>query len=44
MHEFEDDFFKILEKVEATTTLIDDEVDVRIVYGIRRPARRGVTT
>jgi hypothetical protein len=29
IHEFKDDFFAVLEKVQATKHLIDDEVDVR---------------
>jgi hypothetical protein len=43
MHEFEDDFFTVLEKVQATTNWIDDDVDIRDVYGISRSERRGVT-
>jgi hypothetical protein len=43
MHEFEDDFFTVLEKVQATTDLIGDDIDVREDYGISRSERRGVT-
>jgi hypothetical protein len=43
MHEFEDNFFTVLEKVQATTDLIGDDVDVRDVFGIARSERRGVT-
>jgi hypothetical protein len=41
--EFEEDFFVILEKVQATTTLIERYLDVRAEYGISRSLRRGVT-
>lgn len=43
LQEFEDDFFTVLEKVQATRTLIDDDVDIQEVYGIGRLGRRGVT-
>jgi hypothetical protein len=43
MHEFEDDFFTVLEKVQATTNSIEDDVDIRDVYGLARSERRGVT-
>jgi hypothetical protein len=43
MHEFEDDFFTVLEKVQATTDFIEEDVDVREEYGIGRSSRRGVT-
>jgi hypothetical protein len=41
--EFQNDFFNYLELVQATTTCIGDEVDVRDVYGLGRSTRRGVT-
>jgi hypothetical protein len=41
--EFEEDLFKILEKVQATTTFIAKGMDVRSEYGIGRSNRRGVT-
>lgn len=41
--EFEDDFCLILEKVQASTDLIEPEVDVRDKYGILRSLRRGLT-
>jgi hypothetical protein len=41
--EFEDDFYSLLEKVQATTDLIDSEVVVRDDYGILRSERRGAT-
>jgi hypothetical protein len=43
LHEFEDDWFTLLEKVQATTAHIEDEVDVREEFGIGRSQRRGVT-
>jgi hypothetical protein len=43
LHEFEDDWFKVLEKVQATTAHIDDDLEVREAYGIGRTERRGVT-
>jgi hypothetical protein len=43
LQEFEDDFFTVLEKVQATRTLIDDDVDIKEVYGLGRLGRRGVT-
>lgn len=41
--EFEDDFFRVLETVQATTNLIDKEIDVREEYGLKRSIRRGVS-
>jgi hypothetical protein len=41
--EFQNDFYGYLEKVQATTGLISDEMDVRDAYGLRRSTRRGVT-
>jgi hypothetical protein len=44
LYEFEDDWFTVLEKVQATTSHIADDVDVREVYGIARLERRGGVT
>jgi hypothetical protein len=44
LHEFEDDFFTVLEKVQSTSLLIADTIDVRDAYGILRSTRRGVTS
>jgi hypothetical protein len=44
LHEFEDDFFTVLEKVQSTSQLIADTVDVRDAYDILRSTRRGVTS
>jgi hypothetical protein len=41
--EFEEDFFVVLEKVQATTSLIPREIDIRAEYGISRSTRQGVT-
>jgi hypothetical protein len=41
--EFEEDFFKVLERVQDTTDLIPQEMCVRDAYGISRSLRRGVT-
>jgi hypothetical protein len=41
--EFEEDFFKVLERVQDTTDLIPQEMRVRDAYGISRSLRRGVT-
>ena len=41
--EFEDDFFRVLERVQDTTELISKELCVRDVYGLSRSLRRGVT-
>jgi hypothetical protein len=43
LHEFEDAFFTVLEKVQATTNLIDADMDVQETYGIGRSERREVT-
>lgn len=43
LHEFEDDFFTVLEKVQVTSVALADDVDVREAYGIGRSGRRGVT-
>lgn len=43
MHEFEDDFYTVLEKVQVTTSLIEADIDVRESFGISRSLRRGVT-
>jgi hypothetical protein len=43
LHEFEDDWFTVLEKVQATTAHIDDSLDIRKAFGISRSQRRGVT-
>lgn len=42
MHEFADDWFVVLEKVQATTTYIEDKTNIREVYGLARLERRGV--
>jgi hypothetical protein len=41
LYAFEDDFFGLLEKVQAEGLEIGDEVDVREVYGILRSVRKG---
>jgi hypothetical protein len=41
--EWEDDFFTLLEQVQATTNLIDDAKVVRDIFVILRTLRRGVT-
>jgi hypothetical protein len=41
--EFEEDFFVVLEQVQATTSLIPREINVRAEYGISRSTWRGVT-
>ena len=43
MMEFEDDFYKVLERVQETTDLISKEMCVRDEYGLSRSLRRGVT-
>ena len=43
MMEFENDFFELLERVQATTDLIPQSVDVRDEFGIGQSGRRGVT-
>ena len=44
LFEFENDFFLLLERVQAQTTHIDKEMDVRDAYGIMRSLRRGLTS
>jgi hypothetical protein len=44
LHEFEDDFSTVLEKVQSTTSAIGPLVDVRDLYEILRSTRRGVTS
>jgi hypothetical protein len=39
--EFEDDWFTVLERVQAKTDLIEDKVGVRDSYGILRSLRKG---
>ena len=41
--EWEDNFFNLLERVQATTELIDDDLDLRQEAGLKRTLRRGVT-
>lgn len=41
--EFEDDFYKILEWIQSTTTFIDQDMDIREEEGILRTMRRGLT-
>jgi hypothetical protein len=41
--EFENDFFKVIEKVQATTSLIADEICVRDKYGLNWPTRQTAT-
>jgi hypothetical protein len=41
--EYEHDFYKVIEKVQSTSDLIADDVDVREAYGILRSLRRSVT-
>jgi hypothetical protein len=41
--EFENDFFTVIERVQASTDLIDAETDVRDDCGIARTIRRSVT-
>ena len=41
--EFEDDFYKVLERVQDTSDLISKELCVRDMFGISRSLRRGVT-
>jgi hypothetical protein len=44
LFEFENDFFVLLEWVQALTTLIAKDMDVRDAYGIMRLLRRGLTS
>jgi hypothetical protein len=41
--EFEDDFYRIIERIQDTTDLIEPEVDVRNEYGLPRTTRRTAT-
>jgi len=43
MMEFENDFFEVLEKVQSSTDLIPQSVEIRDEYGLSRSSRRGVT-
>jgi hypothetical protein len=43
LFEFEDDFFTLLERVQATTDLIENDCDVRDAYGIMRSIRKGTS-
>jgi hypothetical protein len=44
LFEFENDFFTLLERVQAQTTLIAKDMDVRDAYGIMRSLRQGLTS
>jgi hypothetical protein len=44
LFEFEEDFFRVLEKIQATTEFIPSDAIVTELYGILRSSRRGVTT
>jgi hypothetical protein len=44
LFEFEEDFYKVLEKIQATTDLICSDEVVSEMFGILRSLRRGVTT
>jgi hypothetical protein len=44
LYEFEEDFFRVLSKVQATTEFIGKEVEVTDDYGISRSSRRGIST
>jgi hypothetical protein len=43
LHEFEDDFFTVLEKVQATTELLPDDMEIRDECGIAWTLRCSVT-
>jgi hypothetical protein len=43
MMEFEDDFFRVLERVQATTDFVPKDICVRDEFGISRSIRRSVT-
>ncbi|KAG7340358.1 hypothetical protein IV203_023901 [Nitzschia inconspicua] len=43
LFEFEDDFYTLLERVQASTNLIQEELDLRDEAGISRTIRRGAT-
>ena len=40
---FEDDFYELLEEVQKTTRLIEQDVDIHAIYGIWRSLRRGAS-
>ena len=44
LYKFEEDFFRVLSKVQATTEFIGKEVEVTDDYGISRSSRRGIST
>ena len=44
LFEFEKDFYRVLEKIQATTDLILTDEIVSELFGILRSLRRGVTT
>eukprot|EP00978_Attheya_sp_CCMP212_P016861 scaffold44498_cov55-Attheya_sp.AAC.2 len=44
LYEFEEDFFRVLSKVQATTDFIGKDVEVTDDYGISRSSQRGVST
>eukprot|EP00978_Attheya_sp_CCMP212_P006931 scaffold16214_cov29-Attheya_sp.AAC.1 len=44
LYGFEEDFFRVLSKVQATTDFIGNDVEVTDDYGISRSSRRGVST
>jgi hypothetical protein len=41
--EFEDDFYRVIERIQDTTGLIGQEIDVRNEYGLPRTTRRTAT-
>jgi hypothetical protein len=44
LFEFEKDFFRVLEKIQATTDFIADDADLGELFGILRSSRTGITT
>jgi hypothetical protein len=44
LYEFEEDFFRLLREVQATTSFIEPDVVVETEYGILRSNRRGMTS
>ena len=44
LHEFEEDWYEVLENIQHTTKLIDAKVDIREDAGILRTLRRGVSS
>ena len=42
--DFSEDFFELLEGIQETTTLLEDTVEIREVYGLSRSLRRGSNT